>query len=187
MPECVPAGQKRLPGVCGARQNVPGVQPGGARKENREAERFGKAGRLNGAGLTPPIMGRSGLRPPAGSSPARPARGLRAYEEAAVRRMRNKDKIKSISADSGVGSKGVKADPRRTAMAARSILTYRRPAASGQADRSHKRQVQRDVNAAPPLEVHDQRVLYGLKSPATCCSHPFSDSSRYRCPMAGGG
>lgn len=104
-----------------------------------------------------------------------------------MRWMRNRNKDKSISADSGVGDKGVKADPRRTGMAARSILTYRRPAASGQADRSHKRQVQRDVNAAPPLEVHDQRVLYGLKSPATCCSHPFSDSSRYRCPMAGGG
>ena len=186
MPERVPAGQKSLPGVRGVQQNVPSVQPGGARKENREAERFGKAGQLNGAGLTPPIMGRSGLRPPAGSSPARPCAGLRAYEEAAVRWMRNKNKAKSISADSGVGDKGVKADPRRTAKAAGFTILHLPPPGGIRAGRPRPmRQAQQE--AVPPLEVHDQRVLYGLKSPATCCSHPFSDSSRYRCPMAGGG
>ena len=187
MPERVPAGQKSLPGVRGVQQNVPGVQPGGARKENREAERFGKAGQLNGAGLTPPHHGARRFKAAGRFEPGAPCAGLRAYEEAAVRRMRNRSKAKSISADSGVGNKGVKADPRRTGMAARSILTYRRPAASGQADRSHKRQARQDMNTAPPLEVHDQRALYGPKGPATCCGHPFSDSSRYRYPTAGGG
>ena len=118
VPECVPAGQKRLPGVRGAQQGVPGVQPGGARKENREAERFGKAGQLNGAGLTPPHHGAQRFKAAGRFEPGAPCAGLRAYEEAAVRWMRNKGKIKSISADSGVGNKGVKADPRRAAKAA---------------------------------------------------------------------
>ena len=187
MPERVSAGQRILPGVRGVQQNVPFVQPGGARKENREAERFGKAGQLNGAVLTPTHHGaqRIGRRPVRARHA--PARGLRAYEEAAVRRMRNRNRDKSISADSGVGNKGVKAGTRRTAKAAGFYHTFtcRRPAASGQADRSHKRQAQRD-DCAPSGGPGPEGFIWAER-PCDLLQSPFSDSSRYRCPMAGGG
>ena len=148
MPERVPAGCAGVSGVCGAQQSMPFVQPGGTCKESCQVERSGKTGQFRRAGVNPAHHGaqRIGRRPV--QARRAPAQGLRAYEEAAVRRMRNtRAKTKSISADSGVGNKGVKAGPRRTVTAARSILPGRRPAAAGQADCSHKRQARRDDRA----------------------------------------
>lgn len=102
--------------------------------------------------------------------------------------MRNtRAKTKSISADSGVGNKGVKAGPRRTAKAAG--FTILSPSA---ARRQPGRQTaatsgRRGGMTAPPPAVHDRRALCGPKGPATCRSHPFSDGSRYRYPTAGDG
>lgn len=141
---------------------------------------------MNGAGMIPPYRGAQRFEAAGRFEPGAPCAGLRAYEEAAVRRMRNKDKIKSISADSGVGSKGVKADPRRAAKAARTYQpTGRRPAASGQADRGQRGR--RSKRLCPLWWYQRRRDIYGPRGPVTCCSHPFSDSSRYRYPAAGGG
>lgn len=100
--------------------------------------------------------------------------------------MRNtRANTKSISADSGVGNKGVKAGPRRTVKAARPILPCRRPAASGQADRGQRGR--RSKRLCPLWWYQRQRDIYGPRGPATCCGHPFSDGSRYRYPTAGRG
>ena len=53
---------------------MPGVQPGGARKENREAERFGKTGQLNGAGLTPTHHGAQRFKAAGRFKPGAPLR-----------------------------------------------------------------------------------------------------------------
>ena len=63
--------------------------------------------------------------------------------------------------------------------------TGRRPAASGQADRGQR--VRRSKWLRPLWWYQCQRAIYGPRGPVTCCSHPFSDSSRYRYPAAGGG
>ena len=85
--------------------------------------------------------------------------------------MRNKDKIKSISADSGVGNKGVKADPRRTAKAAGFTILHLPPPGGIRAGRPRPtRQVQQ--GAVPPLVVPVpegyiwvERPCYLLQSP----------------------
>ena len=164
MPERVPAGQKSLPGVRGAQQNVPDVQPGGARKENREAERFGKAGRLNGA---------QRFKAAGRFEPGAPLREVCVHTKKQLCGgcETGESKDKSINADSGVGNKGVKADPRRTAKAAGFTILHLPPPGGIRAGRPRPtRQVQQ--GAVPPLVVPApegyiwvERPCYLLQSP----------------------
>lgn len=125
---------------------------------------------MNGAGMIPPYRGAQRFEAAGRFEPGAPCAGLRAYEEAAVRRMRNKDKIKSISADSGVGSKGVKADPRRAAKV-EGLDFYLPPPGGIRAVRPRPtRQAQQEavsplVVPAPEGYIWAERPCYLLQSP----------------------
>ena len=75
---------------------------------------------MNGAGLTPPHHGAQRFKAAGRFKPGAPLREVCVHTKKQLCGgcETGESKDKSINADSGVGNKGVKADPRRTAKAA---------------------------------------------------------------------
>ena len=121
--------------------------------------------------MTPPIMGRSGLRPPAGSSPARPCARFAFIRRGSCAADAKQGQDQKHQRGLGVGNKGVKADPRRAAKAAGfTILHLPLPGGIRAGRPRPMRQAQQA--AVPPLVVPApegyiwaERPCYLLQSP----------------------